>query len=133
MIYNDVIVRDMRGGVWIYGYPKEVFPPTDFHTATMFGDGSYEDVIFVIGGLGYPADREPWRTPVYRLRLSDLIMQPLDTKGEEPGWIFKHQASHTDGKIEIVGGEKIDVSGRTSENKDRYQLNLLTLEWKRIS
>jgi len=33
-IYNDVFVHD-RGSVRIYGYPEHVFPPTDFHTATL--------------------------------------------------------------------------------------------------
>src|SRR5207253_3036289 len=34
-IYNDVIVRVPNDEVAIYGYPREDFPPTDFHTATL--------------------------------------------------------------------------------------------------
>ena len=37
-IYNHVIVRTPDDGIEIYGYPREVFPPTDFHTATLVGD-----------------------------------------------------------------------------------------------
>jgi hypothetical protein len=43
-IYNDVVVHDGKGDLQIYGYPREVFPPTDFHTATLCGD-----CIFIIG------------------------------------------------------------------------------------
>src|SRR5260370_15017855 len=34
-IYNDVVVRHPDGGIDIFGYPRDVFPPTDFHTATL--------------------------------------------------------------------------------------------------
>jgi len=34
-IYNDVVVRAPDGKFAIYGYSKEAFPPTDFHTATL--------------------------------------------------------------------------------------------------
>jgi hypothetical protein len=33
MIYNDIVVRDFHGGIEILGYPRGVFPPTDFHSA----------------------------------------------------------------------------------------------------
>ena len=47
-IYNDVVVRAPDGKVAIYGYSKEAFPPTDFHTATLLPDS-----IVLIGSLGY--------------------------------------------------------------------------------
>jgi hypothetical protein len=34
-IYNDVVVVSLGGEVAVYGYPRDVFPPTDFHTATL--------------------------------------------------------------------------------------------------
>lgn len=82
LIYNDVVVRDLLGNVWIYGYPPDVFPPTDFHTAT-FLNGDWDSPlptevdhltggIIIIGCLGYPADREFGRTPVYRLDLNEM-------------------------------------------------------------
>lgn len=36
-IYNDVIEIDSKGGIRIFGFPTDAFPPTDFHTATMVG------------------------------------------------------------------------------------------------
>jgi hypothetical protein len=51
-IYNDVIVYDGDRNVEILGYPEEVFPPTDFHTANLV-----EGRIIIIGSLSYP-DRE---------------------------------------------------------------------------
>jgi hypothetical protein len=62
-IYNDVVVFGGADQIEIYGYPKEVFPPTDFHTATLIGDR-----IFIIGGLGYQDARRPDHTPRLRAR-----------------------------------------------------------------
>ena len=45
-IYNDVVVHDGQGGFKIFGYPQVVFPPTDFHTATLV-----DSTIYVIGCL----------------------------------------------------------------------------------
>lgn len=35
-IYNDVIVHQGDGSFDIYGYPADIFPPTDFHTSITF-------------------------------------------------------------------------------------------------
>lgn len=51
-IYNDVVVREPDGKITIYGYSKEVFPPTDFHTATLV-----QGAIVLIGSLGYMEER----------------------------------------------------------------------------
>jgi ankyrin repeat protein len=51
-IYNDVFVHERNGTVAIYGYPESVFPPTDFHTATLL-----DDYIYFIGSLGYAGTR----------------------------------------------------------------------------
>lgn len=53
-IYNDVVVLGPGDEIEIYGYPKEVFPPTDFHTANIVGDR-----IILIGCLGYPTIADP--------------------------------------------------------------------------
>jgi len=52
-IYNDVVIHDGKGDFQIYGYPKDVFPPTDFHTSTLVGNE-----IYIIGCLGYPDQRK---------------------------------------------------------------------------
>ena len=86
-IYNDVLVFEPDGQLNIFGYPKEVFPQTDFHTASLV-----EERIVVIGCWGYPQDRTVGRTPVYELDLSDFHMEEKSTSGESPGWLHGHQA-----------------------------------------
>ena len=46
-IYNDVTVIHPTGEISLFGYPKDAFPPTDFHSATLV-----ENSIYVIGALG---------------------------------------------------------------------------------
>src|SRR5262249_19817913 len=46
-IYKDVIVQWPANQIEIYGYPVEVFPPTDFRTAT-----AIDGCIVIVGGLG---------------------------------------------------------------------------------
>ena len=66
-IYNDVVVLGLDGSVEIYGYPKDVFPPTDFHTATLVGDR-----VIVIGRLGYMGSDIPARRRCIALDLATL-------------------------------------------------------------
>lgn len=75
-IYNDVVVQQ-GDDVEIYGYPRSVFPPTDFHTATLVGAN-----IVIIGSLGYPEERSPSPTPVFRLDTADYRIEGVETKGE---------------------------------------------------
>jgi ankyrin repeat protein len=58
-IYNDVFVHALDGGIEIFGYPEDVFAPTDFHTATLVGP-----YIYVVGSLGYQGTRRFNETPV---------------------------------------------------------------------
>ncbi|MFN3653549.1 MAG: ankyrin repeat domain-containing protein [Armatimonadota bacterium] len=100
-IYNDVFVHGPDGSVTIYGYPSSVFPPTDFHTATLLGG-----CIYVIGCLGYPEQRQPGTTPVFRLDLNTLRIDRIDTRGEAPGWIYGHRAvAISPHEIRVEGGE----------------------------
>ncbi len=46
-IYNDVFVHHPDGRIEILGYPEDVFPPTDFHSATLVGER-----LVLIGSLG---------------------------------------------------------------------------------
>jgi hypothetical protein len=101
-IYNDVIVIDRNGSIAITGYPGEVFPPTDFHSATRVSGA-----IFIIGCLGYPEQRVEGVTPVLRLDLDKMIIAPVATTGEAPGWIHRHSTELADDGVTIVvrGGE----------------------------
>lgn len=41
-IYNDVFEHGADGSIAVHTDPESVFPPTDFHTATLIGDFIYE-------------------------------------------------------------------------------------------
>ena len=86
-IYNDVVIVHPDRRIEIHGYGREVFPPTDFHSATLVGNG-----IFIVGCLGYEEQRVLGFTPVFRLDLETLDIAPVATHGEPPGWIHRHSA-----------------------------------------
>ncbi len=127
-IYNEVFHHKGEGDFTIYQYPKDVFPPTDFHTATLI-DG----YIYIIGNLGYHEDRKYGTTPVYRLDISSFRIEKMDTTGENPGWIYDHSADRIGQTLlRIQGGMIIDIV----EGKENYQINnfdydldLQTLTW----
>lgn len=127
-IYNHVFVHQPDGSIEVYGYAENVFPPTDFHTATLVGAG-----IYIIGGLGYPGARAFGQTPVYRLDLASLRIERLCTRGAAPGWIYQHRA-------EPVGANAIRVWGGTivtqraadeahDSNPATFRLDLRKLTW----
>jgi len=132
-IYNDVVIHDGKGDFQIYGYPQEVFPPTDFHTATLFEGG-----IYLVGCLGYVDQREPGVTPVYRLALDSWCIEPVATSGERPGWISRHRADCDPERcvLRISGGTiasagEDDIQGLVP-NDHEFELDLRRLEWRRI-
>lgn len=131
-IYNDVFVHHPDGRLEIYGYPQTVFPPTDFHTATLVGER-----IIVIGGLGYAEQRRHDRTQVFALSLNDWRMARLTIEGPGPGWIFKHRATLDEqGNIVIQGGHVLTMAGgeETQTLNDRtWVLDLAVLRWRHIS
>ena len=130
-IYNDVIVHHGDGTFDIYGYPKDVFPPTDFHTATLVGN-----FIYIVGNLGYMDERRPGTTQVYRLDVNRLAIEPVETFGESPGWIGNHKAKRIGNGIEVTGG-KVCGHGDGKEtyegNHDRYVLDLCSMTWSKAS
>jgi ankyrin repeat protein len=128
-IYNDVIVH--HGGKFdIFGYPWEVFPPTDFHTATLFGK-----YIYIVGALSYPDIRRYGDTPVYRLNTEDYSMEEVPTTGEKPGWISRHRASLDETELYIYGGKVYSYENGEydyTDNDETFILNLETLVWSRV-
>ena len=129
-IYNDVTVHHADGSFDIYGYPKEIFPPTDCHTATLVGR-----YIYLIGSIGYRGERRYGDTPVYRLDIESFEIEELKTSGEKPGWIHGHKATLSgESDIRIVGG-RVCVLGegkeQTSDNRCEYSLNLGSLQWRK--
>jgi hypothetical protein len=123
-IYNDVTVLDGEGGVAHYLYPREVFPPTDFHSATLLGDA-----ILLIGNLGYAEDRREGETQVMRLSLGDFSIAPVETTGDNPGWIDRHRAVLEGGQI-VVSGGKVEPGYRDLEG--RWALDLNGWRWSRL-
>lgn len=124
-IYSDVTVIHPDATVDHYIYPADVFPPTDFHTATLF-----DDHILLIGSLSYQGMRHEGETQVLRLNLSDFSIERVETTGQNPGWISRHKALR-DGQNIIVSGGKVEPGYR--DNTDTYLLDLETLVWSRAT
>jgi hypothetical protein len=133
-IYNDVTVYHPNGSLEIFSYPQEIFPPTDFHTATLI-DGR----IVVIGNLGYPQDRKKGMTQVVELDISTWRMRLIATSGDSPGWLHGQVAELSgDGRNIVVRGGLIDPVNRDEtcpllENPDQWSLNLENWQWTRIT
>lgn len=126
-IYNDVVVEDASGNIAIHGYPKDVFPPTDFHTATLVGTQ-----LWLIGSLGYADLRREGETQVLRLDTYSMRMTPVITDGDGPGWISCHTAEY-DAKENtvIVRGGKV-WNGDYRDNQHTWALSLEALMWWRM-
>ncbi|HMN31542.1 MAG TPA: hypothetical protein PKE45_25560 [Caldilineaceae bacterium] len=129
-IYNDVIVIHPDLDIQIYGYPREVFRPTDFHSATLVQDAS----IYIIGSLGYYGTRQPGVTPVYRLDCQSYQIELIATTGDNPGWISRHQAEYVAARnaIKVTQGQVcISEEGKRQFRPNRriYWLDLDTCQW----
>lgn len=124
-IYADVTVLGTDGELEHFIYPRDVFPPTDFHTATLVGDQ-----IWLIGCLGYPEQRNDPQTQVLRLSTLDFSVTPVKTSGATPGWLHGHRSVLTENGILVTGG-KIEPGYR--DNQSTFSLNLDTLVWREVS
>jgi len=124
-IYNDVVMLDPDGRLDIFGYPREVFPPTDFHSATLAGDR-----IFIVGGLSYPEERQSAATRVYCLDLKTYAISPFATSGLAPGWIYQHKAELAAGGLAItLRGGRVD----SVRNINDWRLRLDTGAWEQLT
>lgn len=123
-IYNDVFVHDADGSICIYGYPEAVFPPIDFHTATLIGHD-----IYLIGSLGYVGRRQYGETPVYRLDTHTFHIERVETTGNKPGWIYHHRAiqagKHT---ILVTAGKVVTVSDEREQHSENATPFILDIE-----
>jgi len=122
---------ERSGEFRVMGYPKGVFPPTDFHSATYF-DG----FIYIVGGLGYQGSRRFGITPVFRLDCTTWRIEAVQTSGDNPGWVYEHKARLTEPGILVVSGGKIcreaDSEEHHVENTGRFCLNLLEMSWAQL-
>ena len=127
-IYSDVVYHDGMGGVRIFTYPKDVFPPTDFHTATLF-----ESSILIVGSLGYMSDRKPGETQVLRLNLSDFSIETVLTTGENPGWISRHKAVLSDDLLTVSEGKVFNSSVKYVDYSGTHTLCLSDMVWREVT
>jgi hypothetical protein len=128
-VYNDVIVKDWNSNLDIYGYPVSDFPPVDFHTTTPVGEGLY-----VVGGRGCDEDRVVGTTPVFRLDLESMEIHRLEVKGEEPGWIYGHEAVWwaAEQSVLIWGGEIFRCQSHSTPNKAMWAFDVYAHTWRRL-
>jgi ankyrin repeat protein len=126
-IYNDVFVHH-NGSTRIFGYPKDVFPPTDFHTATLIGRS-----IWIIGSLGYLDSRQYGTTPVFTLDTETFRIARVLTTGEGPGWIYRHRADLAPGGEIVVGGGVVAAGVQQhEENSRQFALDTAARRWRLI-
>jgi len=128
-IYNDVFVHEPDGTIHIFGYPESVFPPTDFHTATLVGEH-----IYIVGSTGYSGARQYGVTPVHCLDTKCFRIDRVPTQGEAPGWIACHRAVHTvANEIRISGGNVLTHDGNkeiSTGNESSFVLDTERLLWR---
>lgn len=130
-IYNDVVVVSPDEPPQIFGYPEDVFPPTDFHTATRTASR-----IILIGSLGYQQNRRPGQTQVLALELDSWIVSRITPRGTPPGWLYKHAAQlRRDGAGILVRGGQIQVNeqGDFLDNPDDWLLRFDGWVWERLT
>lgn len=132
-IYNDVTVYHPDGTLDLFGYPESVFPPTDFHAATLIGDR-----ILLIGNLGYGPNRKAGVTQIAELDLKTFAIRLIPSTGTPPGWIHKPIAELApDQKSLQLRFGLIDPADHDSpsllENPDTWMLDLTTWHWSRLT
>ena len=127
-IYNDVICMNTDDSIQHFVYPADVFPPTDFHTATLVGH-----FIYVIGSCGYKTNYGT--TQICRLDTRTFQMERLTATASEngPGWIGSHTATFVQPEHIVIDGGKVnEIVNETKEYNDSEKncsLNLRTMEW----
>jgi hypothetical protein len=139
-IYNNVVVvrgeSDEPGNtdeevhprpedIDIYGYPTDVFLPTDFHTATYYKDeSSGKEYIYIIGGLGYEDGPHRERTITHRLDLQDFSIRRLETGGNVPPQGDPEEEREARGQ-----GDTIVFSGSGISD---HVLSLTDMQWSEV-
>lgn len=112
-IYNDVIVFDKKDNTLkVYGYPKSVFPPTDFHEAILI-----DNTIWIIGTLGYQ-DQHTSNEPIQvcSLNINTFEITKHNCIGEIPRKTSFGNSLNRNSKCELHSSGKIYV--KTEDNKE---------------
>jgi hypothetical protein len=126
-IYNDVVVEHPDGRLEFHLYPQDVFPPTDFHTATLVG----EDIL-LIGSLGYRDLRRLGETQVLRLDTRTFRIEPVETSGSGPGWISRHHIEWIDDNRLLVLGGNVETADGYGPNEKLFALDLPAMCWRSV-
>lgn len=125
-IYNDVVIQYPGGKYEIYLYPKDVFQPTDFHTATLLGEE-----ILLIGSLSYRDLRRVGETQIISFNTKTLTFKAVASSGDNPGWISRHQVERlANNKLLVVGGSIETFKGHV-DNEKLFELDLSSMQWSR--
>jgi ankyrin repeat protein len=126
-IYNDVVIHRGDGTFDVFGYPEDVFPPTDFHSATYIAP-----YIYIVGCLGYSDRRHAGVTPIYRIHCETWKIEPVKAINEAPGWIHGHEAKLIDGACIKITGGKIDLcdSSELLSNERTWVLDTVEHVWR---
>lgn len=130
-IYNDVVAEGVDGSITIYSYPKDVFPSTDFHSAT-FIDGK----IIIIGSLGYPEDRIVGHAQVCQLDTTSFEIHKVNVAGQPPGWVHGHVASLELEKNRLVikkGEIYLGKDHPLIENIQDWELDIKEWQWRLLT
>jgi hypothetical protein len=67
--------HDQSSLLEIFGYTTDVFPPTDFHSATLLSNQ-----IVIVGNLGYPKERRAGTTHSSEIRRPSRASTPPTTR-----------------------------------------------------
>ncbi|KAL2128968.1 hypothetical protein VTI74DRAFT_8407 [Chaetomium olivicolor] len=109
----------------VYGYPVDVFPPTDFHTATYYKDErSGKGYIFIIGGLGYGNSAHRKAILTHRLNLEDFGIRRIHMTGDPPP---PRHSTNSNRDAELV-----DDTIRLRVEEDEYILDLTRMRWDKV-
>ncbi len=131
-IYNDVVVEHPDGSFEIYGYPKDLFPPTDFHSATLI-----DEKIWIVGALGYRDLRKVGETQLYVLDTQSFEIAPVPSGAGQPGWLHRHWAEPMgDSEIVIGGGGLLEHDEDGAEvgkgNGGCFVLDVSSGSWRQL-
>lgn len=130
-IYNDVVVQTPDNKLTIYCYPEDVFPPTDFHSATVMGDE-----VYIVGCLGHPESRKLGEVPIYVLDTNTYSIKCLESHGTKPDWLHDHRAELSkDGDALLIEGGKVlhKSENYIIDNIDSWRFCLKSGEWHQLT
>ncbi len=76
-------------------------------------------------------------TPVYVLDTQTFAIHPIETTGENPGWIHGHRAEPVDGRAIVVRSGVVaslkDGKETHDKNPANFRLDLASKVWTRVA